>query len=650
MKKLFSLRKLTEGTVYALNNYLLVIVCAILLSAQSIMLVHGEDSKAFDRWLPMMLAESLGISLFFALQTFIKLRNFNGLKAGITLLIGISLLVVAGLHLDHITKIGNEEIIGLEMFTLGIMAHLLVAFLPFIGKQQLNGFWQYNKSLFIRALTTALYTGVLFAGLSGAILAITELFNVDFTEKIYAYLWFIMAFPVSALIFTSGVPDASQIDALEQSDDLPNGLRLFVQFVLLPLVVIYLLILYAYMGKIMVEWSLPQGWVTILIMVFSVLGMLAMLLVHPFQQLAEHAWIKVITKNYYRSLLPPLVLQYVAIFTRINDYGFTSPRWAVVAITIWLTYICIYKVFFKGKNIILIPFTLCIVTVLFLIGPLSHRSISVWSQTAKINRLVKELGLRDNKGKLKKYESNASTDSLMNELYEATRYLSRNHETTGLEPEIHYPTADEVRKAMQADAYNDVKLYGDSTDPKWNEPAPVEFNRYDYRSAIRRLINEQYETYGILEYDNNLNELDNLQDIILEAEHPQVYIPNGPWTKVYNFENLGYLDTKDLDNISDYLDLIKIRLTNSKLGIVLLINGTEFPVEMSPVFKKYSNNLKNGYSYIKVPNKTLTIPLNKGNIHGVLVLDKIQFGEIEKNSSNKLNGELRELSGRIYLQ
>jgi len=452
------------------------------------------------------------------------------------------------------------------------------------------------------------------------------------------------------LIFTSGVPDASQIDALEQSDDLPNGLRLFVQFVLLPLVVIYLLILYAYMGKIMVEWSLPQGWVTILIMVFSVLGMLAMLLVHPFQQLAEHAWIKVITKNYYRSLLPLLVLQYVAIFTRINDYGFTSPRWAVVAITIWLTYICIYKVFFKGKNIILIPFTLCIVTVLFLIGPLSHRSISVWSQTAKINRLVKELGLRDNKGKLKKYESNVGTDSLMHELYEATRYLSRNHETTGLEPEIHYPTADEVRKEMQADAYNDVKLYGDSTDPKWNEPAPVEFNRYDYRSAIRRLITEQYENYGILEQEWNHNVDNYVYEMNFVSETPQIFIPKGPWTKMFPIKNSDYLDRENYNTISEYVDLIKIQQNKNHKGVELLINGEEFQVDLSAIFRKYGQSNNEEFNQIKVPNELLSIPLNKGKVHGLLIIEKADFREIKKTKNKPISGELRTIEGKIYLQ
>jgi hypothetical protein len=652
MKKLFSLRKLTEGIVFAVANYPLVIVCAALLGAEFIYLLELEDSKLFDRWMPMLFVEGLGISLFFALHTFSIHKRLSVLKTVILLLVGAIVLVVIGLHIDRLSMQAKEGVLALELLTYGIMMHLLVAFLPFFGKQQSNGFWQYNKSLFIRALTTVLYTVVLYAGLSGAILAITELFDVEFNKKIYVYLWIFMAFPVSALIMTAGVPDPKYIDTLEQSEDLPGGLRLFVQFVLLPLVAIYLLILYAYAGKILIEWSLPQGWVTILIMVFSVVGMLAMLLVHPFQQLAEHAWIKVITKNYYRSLLPLLVLQYVAIFTRISEYGFTSPRWAVVAITLWLTYICIYKVFFKGNNIILIPFTLCVVAVLFLIGPFSHNSISVWSQTAKINRLVKELGMRNNMGKLTKYQPNAGTDSLMNELYEATRYLSRNHSTTGLEPEIHYPTDEEVRKKMRAEAIIDVKLYGDSTDPKWSNPAKVDFDRYDYRSALRNILNDQYDSFGI-----NVREFARYEDpdvpyeIYFVSQTPQIFIPKGPWTKIFSINEADYLNWENYANISDYVDLIKIQQSKKNhYGLVMLINGTEFQVDLSPMFKKYGQTQNEEFNKIKVPNELLSIPLNKGNIHGWLMIDKVGFREIKKLNNNHFSGELRTIDGKIYLQ
>jgi hypothetical protein len=560
----------------------------------------------------------------------------------------------------------REETMVLEVIGYALASHLLVAFLPFFRKNTLNGFWQYNKSLFLRAFTTILYTGVLFAGLSGAIAAIQELFDVEFTAKIFAYLWFVMAFPVSALIFCAGVPLADDIDALESSSDLPSGLRLFVQFVLLPLVVVYLCILYAYMGKIILSWTLPQGWVTILIMVFSVVGMLAMLLVHPFQQLTEHAWIKVITKNYYRSLLPLLVLQYVAIFTRISDYGFTSARWAVVAITAWLTFITVYKVFFKGKNIILIPYTLCAVAILFLIGPLSHKSISVWSQTAKINRLVKTLNLIDAKGKLKVYEANATTDSLMGEIYSATRYLNRNHQCTGLEPYINFPTESEIIKEMKSTFVGETviatpdetpaptaaaeavaqkqqkdSLVADTTTFATSPSNGRKFDRYDRRTAIRSLLNKQYEAFGINEYDGN-RRADNNVEIWIKPEQPHVLIPLGGWTKSYPIQ-VAYFYNGETNTVSDYLNMVKITLDDDNQNIVLMIDGESFNINLSDLRSRY---LKNEGLYVEIPNKELIIPIGKGKTAGVLVISEMRW---EKNIK-KAKWELQDLSGTLYLK
>lgn len=662
MKKLFSLRKLTEGTISAITNYPLVILIATALGLRCIGLIHYEETDLFDEALPWMLAQGLGISLFFALHTVSRYRKLpRPVSLGI-LALGIGVLYLIGYHFDYMMSMAREETMVLEVIGYALACHLLVAFLPFFRKNTLNGFWQYNKSLFLRAFTTILYTVVLFGGLSGAIAAIQELFNVEITEKIYAYLWFIMAFPVSALIFCAGVPLADDIDALESASDLPSGLRLFVQFVLLPLVVVYLCILYAYMGKIILSWSLPQGWVTILIMAFSVIGMLAMLLVHPFQQLTEHAWIKVITKNYYRSLLPLLVLQYVAIFTRISDYGFTSARWAVVAITAWLTFITVYKVFFKGKNIILIPSTLFIVAILFLIGPLSHRSISVWSQTAKINRLVKTLNLIDAKGKLKVYEANSTTDSLMGEIYSATRYLNRNHQCTGLEPYINFPTESEIIKeikepfvgtatveaavpttAAEAVAQKQQKdsLVADTTTFATSPSGERKFDRYDRRQAIRSMLSKQYEAFGIQEYDGNQTTEDNLE-IWIKSEQPQVLIPLGGWTKSYPIQN-AYFYNGETNTVSNYLNTVKITVDEDNQNIVLMIDGESFNINLSTLRSRY---LKNGGLYVEIPNKELVIPIGKGKTTGVLVISEIRWDKDIK----KAKLELQNLSGTLYLK
>ena len=666
MKQLFSLRRITAGIVSAIANYPLVIIMAVALGAESIWLIHHEETDLFDEVLPWMLAQGMGISLFFALHTVSRYRKLSRAVTGGILALGIGVLYLIGYHFDYMMSMAREETMALEVVGYALASHLLVAFLPFFRKNTLNGFWQYNKSLFLRAFTTILYTGVLFAGLSGAIAAIQELFDVEFTAKIFAYLWFMMAFPVSALIFCAGVPKAEDIDALEYSDDLPSGLRLFVQFVLLPLVVVYLCILYAYMGKIILSWTLPQGWVTILIMVFSVVGMLAMLLVHPFQQLTEHAWIKVITKNYYRSLLPLLVLQYVAIFTRISDYGFTSARWAVVAITAWLTFITVYKVFFKGKNIILIPYTLCAVAILFLIGPLSHKSISVWSQTAKINRLVKTLNLIDAKGKLKVYEANATTDSLMGEIYSATRYLNRNHQCTGLEPYINFPTESEIIKEMKSTFVGETviatpdetpaptaaaeavaqkqqqdSLVADTTTFATSPSNGRKFDRYDRRTAIRSLLNKQYEAFGINEYDGN-RRADNNVEIWIKPEQPQVLIPLGGWTKSYPIQN-AYFYNGETNTVSEYLNMVKITLDDDNQNIVLMIDGESFNINLSDLRSRY---LKNEGLYVEIPNKEMTIPIGKGKTAGVLVISEMRWDKDIK----KAKWELQNLSGTLYLK
>ncbi|MEY4896872.1 MAG: hypothetical protein RL525_265 [Bacteroidota bacterium] len=665
MKQLFSLRRITAGIVSAIANYPLVIIMAVALGAESIWLIHHEETDLFDEALPWMLAQGMGISLFFALHTVSRYRKLSRAVTGGILALGIGVLYLIGYHFDYMMSMVFEETMVLEVFGYALASHLLVAFLPFFRKNTLNGFWQYNKSLFLRAFTTILYTGVLFAGLSGAIAAIQELFDVEFTGKIFAYLWFVMAFPVSALIFCAGVPLADDIDALESSSDLPSGLRLFVQFVLLPLVVVYLCILYAYMGKIILSWTLPQGWVTILIMAFSVIGMLAMLLVHPFQQLTEHAWIKVITKNYYRSLLPLLVLQYVAIFTRISDYGFTSARWAVVAITAWLTFITVYKVFFKGKNIILIPYTLCAVAILFLIGPLSHRSISVWSQTAKINRLVKTLNLIDAKGKLKVYKANATTDSLMGEIYSATRYLNRNHQCTGLEPYINFPTESEIIKEMKstfeefelaqtveapvpttaaeavAQKQQQDSLVADTTTFATSPSGERKFDRYDRRTAIRSLLSEQYESFGIKEFNGN-RRADNNAEIWIKPEQPQVLIPLGGWTKSYPIQDAYFYNLETI-TVSDYLNMVKITLDDDNQNIVLMIDGESFNINLSDLRSRY---LKNEGLYVEIPNKELVIPFGKGKTAGVLVITEMRWDKDIK----KAKWELQNLRGTLYMK
>jgi hypothetical protein len=644
MKKLFSLEKLTQGIRLSLTKYPISILFAaiaamLLINITAAKVIDMEDLFAY------IIGCVMGISLFFAIHTALENKTWPGYVKGLVMLLGLGVLWLIVTDIKNQMDSGSDQSQAIQIFGYGLLTHLVVAFLPFIGNFKINAFWQYNKSLFIRAFTTVLYTGVLFAGISGAILAITQLFDVDFGSKIYAYLWYIMALPMSVIIFCAGVP--TDINELESSTDLPKGLRIFVQFILIPLVVLYLLILYAYMGKIIVQWSLPQGWVTILIMVFSVLGMLAMLLVHPYQNQKENSWVKWYTKGYYVALLPLLILQYVAIFTRIGDYGFTAPRWAVLAITVWLTWITLYNVFFKGRNIVLIPLTLFITAFLFLLGPLSHKSISISSQTAKINRLLTELKLVKN-GKLLVYKDNPKTDSLMGELYSATRYLNRNYQKTGLEPYLKYPTEAEIQKQTYIEKA--------STSPgRTNRNRITE--RYVQRQDIREILSNDLEKFNIHSYDSD-RETATSTWFEIESQIPQNQIPAGNWTHYYRMEDLYINENNYETTVSSHSDLIKIKrnegATSGGLGsnVTLLVNGEEIEI---PIQNALGSDLKKGsdpeeFSTRKVPNNKLRFPFKKNGQEGIFVVEKINYDVLETNGANPNNLKIDRITGCIFMK
>src|SRR5690606_7241037 len=197
-----------------------------------------------------------------------------------------------------------------------ILSHLLVSFVAFVRKQDHeNNFWQYNKNLFVNFFLTLVFTGVLTGGVLLAILAVDNLFNVGFEENIYGQIF------VSLLIFGSSfiflLFNETGLDFLEKEGKYPVVLKFFTQYVLIPLLCIYVVILYFYSGKILINWELPRGWVSYLILAYSIVGILALLLVHPLKENTDKSWIRIFSKVFYFTLIPLIVLLFVAIFTRV---------------------------------------------------------------------------------------------------------------------------------------------------------------------------------------------------------------------------------------------------------------------------------------------------------------------------------------------
>jgi hypothetical protein len=385
--KIPSLKVLFEGAKETVFRFPFVILASVIGAGFMIYLldVPFERQDAYKHLYNVVMVCSLGISFLLSLVFICERIKTSKAISIIVQIIGVILLVAYYFSLPG--EVGYKDIVRYFLFMIGM--HLLVSFSPFVNKGfslERRGFWQFNQNLFIRILITGVYSGVLYAGLSVAILSFDNLFEVHINSKIYGQLFFFILGVFNTWFFLSGLPN--NLDELESMDFYPKGLKIFTQYVLLPLVIIYLLILYLYMGKIIVQWKLPMGWVSYLVLGFSTTGIFSLLLIEPLREMEGINWIKKFSKWFYLILFPLIILLFTAILRRTGDYGITERRYFVFVLAVWLTVMAIYFSVSKIKNIKIIPYSLCLVAFLTSFGPWGAFSLSERSQMGRLEEIL----------------------------------------------------------------------------------------------------------------------------------------------------------------------------------------------------------------------------------------------------------------------
>lgn len=359
---------------------------------------------------------NLALTLLLASDLYAEVKQFEAGKKWIFRFMAIIICVglFFTLHPSH------NQADMYRIVILGFSFHLLVAFAPFIGNSNVNGFWHYNKTLFLRFLTSVLYAAVLYAGLAIALVAIDGLFNVTIDYRIYLKLFAVVGLCFTTVFFLAGVPD--NINSLNQNQTYPKGLKIFTQYVLIPLVSIYLAILLVYEIKIALIWQLPKGLVSTLILGYAVFGILSLLLIYPIKNNEENGWIKLFGRFFYVMMLPLVLLLILAIIKRVGSYGITEPRYYLIILALWLSSITIYFLVSKHQNIKIIPISLCIMALLTVYGPQSAFSVAKIAQIARLKNLMQ-----------------LKANAIDNEKHKASiiRYLVSNHGLTALQSFTH---------------------------------------------------------------------------------------------------------------------------------------------------------------------------------------------------------------------
>jgi hypothetical protein len=628
--KLPSLSYLLSSARNSLIRFPLTIGSSLLAVIFGIYLV--EKSKDLSNMFPyinVMLCASIGIPLYFSVTIISNKKNVESKWRLIISLLATCVLVGLYFTLPNAESTHNTSLPYIKYALYNITCHLLVSFIPFAFSKQLNAFWHYNKILFLRFLASIVYSGFIYVGLIIALAALHLLFDINIHNELYVEIWIATLGFFNTWFFVAGIP--LDFDELDSIHEYPKGLKIFSQYVLLPLLVLYLIILYSYGTKIFVLWDWPKGIVSYLIICVSVLGILTFLLLHPYGTTSENSWIKKASKGYYFMLFPLLVILFVAIFMRINDYGITVNRYVILVLGIWLSIICLYTAFGK-TNIKFIPTSLAIICILVSFGPWGMFSISEKSQISRLktileksnilvgNKIVNEtMWIKDS---LPNIYSNSElknegrlTDSTHNEVMSIFRYLDSHHGFSLIREWYHQ---------------NIDSIIGITDTKKKN------FYGYSEAEIYMKTLGLKYETI----YVNNKKSL---------FSYNTGYNVSAKWVTGFdylvNFDKYSY-STEDNTICTFKIDSLEYKLVYSnKPKVILLLSSETGSVYFS--FDDLLQKLKREYGN----NPNATVPVTKmqllsSNHDFEIKLEFISIAvELEKDSLG-----LNNLSGDIFIK
>lgn len=379
-----SLRAAAARAQVTARRFPLVLLSGAVAAAALIALIEGPDAD----WKPRVWATAiLGMALFTAIAATAerrRLRPASRWVAGAILAGGLGLLAAWSLS-------WTDDQAVLRFLQLGAVAHLAVAVLPFARGPAGRGFWQFNRYLLLQYLLAGFYAVVLWVGLALALAAIDQLLGIDVREELYPQLMAVLAFVFHPWFMLAGLPD--DLEGLDELEAYPIGLKAFAQFVLLPLVTVYLVILTIYLGKVLVTREWPSGWIGWLVSGVSVVGVLALLLLHPIRDRADSRWVNAYGRWFFLALLPSLGMLLVAIGKRIDQYGITEPRYYLLVLAVWLVALALYYVVTASRDIRAIPLTLGLVALVTAWGPWGAFATSRRSQLDRMDAILAANGM-----------------------------------------------------------------------------------------------------------------------------------------------------------------------------------------------------------------------------------------------------------------
>jgi hypothetical protein len=381
--KLLSISEFIGKAAAAFKRFPFTLTWAIASTVIVVILIEKDINYLFDENNRLLLVLILGISWLIGAQFYIE--QFKRAKQLWWIKIIVALAVIGVYFLlpsNDSESIGPTPYIRWGLFF--ITGHLSLFFAPFLTTWHPKAYWNYLSNMIIAIGRSILFSGVLYLGLTLALLAIRYLFNFDIDDIRYGQLFVVCLGIVNTWVYLSDFPKEIQHSIHMHFN---KATEVFVKFILIPLASLYIIILYAYALKIVLNWELPKGWVSYLISALAGLILMIQLIIHPIRITHESRLIRRFQPLFYWLFIPLLLLLYVAIYKRVSDYGITEARYFLILLAAFITGTMLYLIFSRKQQLRFLPMGLACLALLGSFGFWGAFSVSEWSQKKQFNEV-----------------------------------------------------------------------------------------------------------------------------------------------------------------------------------------------------------------------------------------------------------------------
>jgi hypothetical protein len=284
----------------------------------------------------------------------------------------------------------------------GLLPLLMIAGFLWADAKQ-GALWLFNLRLGL-AVLLALIVALIFAGgLSAIIESLKFLFDVTIPWAYHEHVWVTAAALVAPIYGLSLMPARldEEVTLADTRDTLlERGVSVLVNYVMVPIAIIYTVILHAYAVKILLSGALPKGQIGLMVTIFALGGTATWLIAWPWRETGT--WLlRFFMRFWFWFTIVPVILLAIAIWERISTYGVTPDRYGIVLVAIWLAIITIYLAIRRNRadmRILLGSFALLVL--IGSTGPWGANSLSVGSQFSRLTGYLESEKLLTPDGKI----------------------------------------------------------------------------------------------------------------------------------------------------------------------------------------------------------------------------------------------------------